>query len=53
MAPFSGQNWPATPDPCAVEGATVLSLSIAIMIVTPPARALWQIMFKHAIDDFD
>src|SRR5438874_9178975 len=53
MAAFAGKNWPATSDACAVESAAVIFLPITVVIVTTPARPLWQIILEHAIDDFD
>ena len=53
MAALSCQDRPAAADADSIECATILFLSVAIMIVTTPARALWQVMFEHAIDDFD
>src|SRR4030095_2571634 len=53
MAAFSRQDWPASANARPVESTAVIFLTIAIVIVTTPARALWQIMFEHAIDHFD
>src|SRR4030095_11813947 len=51
MTAFSRQDWPAAPNARSIESAAVIFLSIAIVIVAPPARALWQIMFEHSIND--
>jgi hypothetical protein len=53
MTAFSRQNWPATSNARSIESTTVIFLSIAIAIVTTPARPLRQVMFEHAVDDFD
>src|SRR5437016_3386686 len=53
MPAFSRQNRPATSNARSVESAAVISLSVAIMIVSTPPRALRQVMFKHAINHFD
>jgi hypothetical protein len=53
MTAFSRQNRPTTSHARSVESTTVIFLPIAIVIITTPSRALRQIMFEHAIDDFD
>src|SRR4029077_6821892 len=53
MAAFSGQNRPAPAHARSVEGAAVVLLAVAIVIVATPAGALRQIIFEHAIDHFD
>jgi len=39
MAAFSGQNWPAATYACAVEGASVILLSVVIMVVSDASPA--------------
>src|SRR6266446_5382196 len=53
MTAFTRQDWPATSNACSVKSTAVIFLSVAIVVVTTPARALWQIIFEHAINDFD
>src|SRR5438552_1679728 len=53
MAAFSGQNRPAPAYPCSVISAAVIFLTVAIMIVTAPARALRQVVLEDAIDYFN
>src|SRR5262249_1919873 len=53
MTAFSRQDWPATPNARSVKSTSVVLLSITIVIVATPARALWQIMFEYAIYHFD
>src|SRR5439155_5630459 len=53
MAAFSGQNRPAPAYACSVISAAVIFLTVAVMIVTTPARALWQIVLENAIDYFN
>jgi hypothetical protein len=53
MAAFSSQDRPAPPNSCSIESTTIVFLSIAIAIVTAPARALWQIMSDDLVDNFD
>src|SRR5438874_4225670 len=53
MATFSRQDRPATSNASSIKRTTVVLLSITIVIVATPARTLWQIVFDHAIDDFD
>src|SRR5947199_9559918 len=53
MAAFSGQKRPATADARSVEGAAVVLLPRAIVIVATPDGPLQQIIFQHAIYHFD
>src|SRR5512145_2086181 len=53
MAALARQNRPRTADARPIEGATVILLPIAIVIVTAPARTLRQVVLEHAIDHFD
>src|ERR1700676_2227803 len=50
MGAFARQNRPAAAFPPTVEGAAIGLLSIAILIVAPPARRLRQNAFEHLID---
>ncbi len=51
MAALARQNRPRTADPGPIESAAVILLSIAIVIVAAPARALRQVAFEQAIHD--
>src|SRR6266566_2991917 len=53
MAAFSCQNRPAAAHACPIESTAVVFLSIAIMIVATPARALRQVVFEHTVDHFN
>ena len=53
MAALARQNRPAAADARAVEGAAVLLLPIAIVIVAAPARTLRQVALEQAIHDRD
>src|SRR5215216_5302834 len=52
MASFACQNRPATTHAGSVVGAAIVLLTVAVVIVTTPARALRQLMFNHAVDHF-
>lgn len=53
MGAFARQYRPAAAFPSAVVGAAVSLLSIAIVIIAPPTRALRQIAFEHLINHGD
>src|SRR5262249_5390716 len=53
MAAFSRQNRPAPAHACSVISATVIFLTVAVMIVTTPARALRQVVLEDVIGYFD
>ena len=53
MASFSRQNRPAPAHSGSVVSAAILSLAVAIVIVTTPARALRQVVLENAINYFD
>src|ERR1700746_353708 len=44
MATFSRQNWPAPAYAGSVVSASVIFLTVAVVIVTTPARTLRQVM---------
>ena len=53
MAALARQKRPRTTNACSIEGAAVILLPIAIVIVAVPARTLRQVALEYAIDDFD
>jgi hypothetical protein len=53
MAALSGQNRPGSSDARPVKRASVLFLSIAVVIVAAPGRTLRQIVFENVIHDRD
>ena len=50
---FSRQNWPATTHARAVESAAIVFLTIAIVIVATPSRALRKVVFDHAVNHLE
>ena len=50
MTTFAGKNGPAATNTRAIIGAPIGFLAIAIVIVAPPARALWQFAFEHLVN---
>src|ERR1051325_9897891 len=53
MAAFARQNWPAPAPSSAVVRAAIIFLTVAVVIVTAPARALRKVVFDNAIDHLD
>src|SRR5262245_6295499 len=53
MATFSSQNGPASSHSGSVVSAAVIFLTVAVVIVATPARALRQVVLENAIDYFD
>src|SRR5262245_62086504 len=53
MTAFSRQNRPAPAYPGSVVSAAVIFLTVTVVIVTTPTRALRQIVLEDAIDYFD
>jgi hypothetical protein len=51
VAALARQNWPRAADPGPIESAAVILLSITIVIIAAPARALRQVAFEQAIHD--
>src|SRR5438105_13432694 len=53
VAALARQDRPRTTDTGLIEGAAVILLPIAVMIVPPPAWPLRQVVLEHAINDFE
>jgi hypothetical protein len=47
---FAGQEWPSTSDPASVKRPAILMLAIAIFVIAPPDRALWQVNLEQVIN---
>src|SRR6266478_2622700 len=52
MSALPGQQRPRAPDAGSLVGTTILSLSIAIMVVTTPAWSEWCFHFQYGVDHF-
>jgi len=53
MAALARQYRPRASDPGPIKRATIVFLSIAIVIIAAPARTLGKIALNHTINDFD
>jgi len=53
MPAFPGQNRPGPAFAGPIERIAVCFLSVAVVIITTPARALGQVPLQHSVDHFD
>src|SRR5258705_11329214 len=50
VSALARQQRPRAPDAGSLVGTTVFSLSIAIIVVTTPARSKWRFHFQYVVD---